>query len=120
MQKNKMNKLLTNVENQTISLLIPPLQNPSLPALTLTPYFGSPQPYLSSSHKHNLSLSHKCNRSSQLSNKRAIVVSVAQALSSLTHFLFFTFDFNISRQRFIHLHQNPLPHRTRRPNCPYA
>jgi len=116
----KINKLLTNVKDQTIPLVIPPLQNPSLPVVTLKSYFCSPQTYLLSSDKHNLSLSHRCNHSSRLSNKRAIVVSVTQALSSLTPLLFFTFYFNILRQRFIYLHQNPLPHQMRRPNCLYA
>jgi len=56
-----MNKLLTNVEDETISLPKPPLQTPSLLAVTLKLYFRSPRPLLSNSITLALVIAQTCN-----------------------------------------------------------
>jgi len=112
--KNTINKLLTNVEPQTI-----PFLNHHYKCRTRN-NFCSPQLYLSSLHNRNLSSSYKRNHSSRFFNECVILVSFVEALNSLTTLLFFTFDFNILRHRSIYLHQTHFAHQITRLNCTYV
>jgi len=113
MHKNTINKLLTNVEQQTIRLVIPPLQIPN------TKWFSSTPTVSRRRRTTTISRHHTSNLSSRFSNKNKILLYAAQALTSLTTLFFLTEGLISNVRDIVSYSLNKIHFNSRRrQNCP--